>query len=385
MPSARADSQTASRDADEVKSQSAASNASSATKRKRGMEPKFYAVKTGHKPGVYSSWPDCQAQVKGFKGATFQSFPSQAEAEAFVNGSAEKARSSTPAKFYGVQHGRVPGVYTDWPSAQTQITGWTRPKYKAFATRAEAETFVKEGNGKNAGEAVANVAGDAEAAAANKAAAKKKQKTIAPVEEVDEGPYEPGTGPLPEDAEDGFDPRIWLNPETGKVEMKSEEQLNAKKKRPSSDTTGVLKIYTDGSSLGNGKLGAVAGVGVYFGPGDDRNISEPLVGSRQTNQRAELTALQRALDVAPLHRSVEIVSDSNYSINCVTIWFQTWRRNNWQTSAKKPVENKDLIEPLIARIEERERVGVKTTFTWVKGHAKDGGNIAADTLAEYRD
>jgi ribonuclease HI len=36
--------------------------------------------------------------------------------------------------------------------------------------------------------------------------------------------------------------------------------------------SGPLKIYTDGSSLGNGKLGAVAGVGVYFGPNDPRYL-----------------------------------------------------------------------------------------------------------------
>lgn len=46
-----------------------ASNASSGTKRKRGMDKKFYAVRTGYKPGVYSTYADCLAQVKGFKKA----------------------------------------------------------------------------------------------------------------------------------------------------------------------------------------------------------------------------------------------------------------------------------------------------------------------------
>lgn len=39
------------------------------TKRKRG-EPKFYAVRVGHNPGVYHSWAECLEQVKGFKKAT---------------------------------------------------------------------------------------------------------------------------------------------------------------------------------------------------------------------------------------------------------------------------------------------------------------------------
>jgi hypothetical protein len=42
---------------------SASSNTSSA-KRKRSS-PKFYAVRVGRKPGIYQSWPDCEAQVKG--------------------------------------------------------------------------------------------------------------------------------------------------------------------------------------------------------------------------------------------------------------------------------------------------------------------------------
>lgn len=54
---------------EDVRSQTATSNASSGTKRKRSNEPKFYAVKTGRKPGVYSNYNDCLAQVKGFKSA----------------------------------------------------------------------------------------------------------------------------------------------------------------------------------------------------------------------------------------------------------------------------------------------------------------------------
>lgn len=54
---------------EELRSNVATSNASSGTKRKRAGEPRFYAVQAGRKPGVYSNWNDCLAQVKGFKGA----------------------------------------------------------------------------------------------------------------------------------------------------------------------------------------------------------------------------------------------------------------------------------------------------------------------------
>lgn len=112
-----------------------------------------------------------------------------------------------------------------------------------------------------------------------------------------------------------------------------------------------------------------------------RNVAEALPGARQTNQRAELTALKRALDITPLHRAVRIFSDSAYAIKCVTEWFVAWRRSDWKTSSKKPVENRDIIEEVLARIEEREAVGSRTIFEWCKGHNGELGNEEADRLA----
>ncbi|KAI9780503.1 MAG: hypothetical protein M1835_004475 [Candelina submexicana] len=399
------DSQTPIADSVSVKSASPTDTASSAgTKRKRTPEPKFYAVRVGHQPGLYNSWPECLAQVKGFRHADY--------AESFLAGRNPfidpSSRSFQSQKFYAVQSGRVPGVYTDWPSAQKQITGWKAPKHKSFVSRAEAEKFVRVGgsngqNGQNGGasgngivpeHSVAGKANTLETSNVpmSKVPTSKKVKKSNPTDingsssttiadEVAE-PTEPGTGPLPSGAIDGFDPRIVLDPESGEVVFKSDEQkalvkLKSKGEKP----TGMLRIYTDGSSLGNGALGAKAGVGVYFGPDDARNISEPLPGPRQTNQRAELTAVSRALDIAPRHRDVAIFTDSKYAIDCVTVWFINWRRNKWITAAGKPVENKDLVEGILSKIEERNALKVQTKFQWIKGHANDPGNVAADTLA----
>lgn len=112
-----------------------------------------------------------------------------------------------------------------------------------------------------------------------------------------------------------------------------------------------------------------------------RNVSEALRGTRQTNQRAELTAIVRALDIAPLNRDVTICTDSRYSIDCVTDWYKNWVRNKWMSAKNKPVENKDLIMDIRQKIDERERLRSSTHFVWVKGHANDEGNTAADRLA----
>lgn len=46
---------------------------------------KFYAVRVGTKPGVYNTWAECQKYTKGVSGASFKSFLTYEEAEAFVN------------------------------------------------------------------------------------------------------------------------------------------------------------------------------------------------------------------------------------------------------------------------------------------------------------
>ena len=49
------------------------------------MALKFYAIKNGRKPGIYTNWPQAQAQVKGFSGAKYKSFPTKEEALAYLN------------------------------------------------------------------------------------------------------------------------------------------------------------------------------------------------------------------------------------------------------------------------------------------------------------
>jgi ribonuclease HI len=384
---------------------------SAGTKRKReskAAQLKFYAVRIGKTPGIYHSWPDCLEQVKGFPKAVFKSFTSLTEAESFLNNAESVTAVGKATKFYGVQSGRVPGVYTSWPDVLEQIRGWKAPKHRGFKTRHEAEQFVAEGQNNPMADIPLDSVEIGDGPAAKKSKTMKGKKTGikdegSPAPFIDPADFAPGEGPLPEDAEDGFDSSIILDQTTGEPRYKTaEERARVKPQavRPAKDS--FVKIYTDGSSLGNGQLGAVGGVGVYFGPGDGRNLSEALTGTRQTNQRAELTALQRALELAPRDRKIVIYSDSNYAINCVTIWFQKWRTNNWQNSAGKAVENKDLVIKVVETLEDRyrmnrhrvddeddesngeghwERGPASVKFVWVKGHAKDEGNNAADQLA----
>lgn len=51
-------------------------------------------------------------------------------------------------KFYAVRKGRVPGIYTTWDEAKAQVTGFSGAAYKSFAVYEEAEAFMREDRGK---------------------------------------------------------------------------------------------------------------------------------------------------------------------------------------------------------------------------------------------
>ncbi|KAG0648058.1 Ribonuclease H [Hyphodiscus hymeniophilus] len=289
-------------------------------------ETKYYAVRAGKTPGVYTTWEECQNNTFGFKGAAYKSFTNEQEARDFVAGKVNRrALKSTGDKFYGVAVGHHPGVYEDWADASEEIKGVKGPKYKKFATKAEAEEFVRTG-----GKSSTVLKADAEGPKAKKA-------------------------------------------KTG-VESASSRPVNSSKVK-------TVVVHTDGSSRGNGRQGAFAGVGVYFGEDDPRNVSERLEGDLQTNQRAELTAVQRALEIVPKGKNIQIVTDSNYTINCCEVWYKGWQKNGWKTSNGGPVLNKDLVVTIRDLIDERDENGAVTSFEWIKGHSGNLGNVAADTLA----
>lgn len=59
---------------------------------------KFYVVWEGHQPGIYTSWADCQLQIKGFPKAKYKSFPTQTEAEEAFSGLYEDYKGKNVAK-----------------------------------------------------------------------------------------------------------------------------------------------------------------------------------------------------------------------------------------------------------------------------------------------
>lgn len=149
-------------------------------------------------------------------------------------------------------------------------------------------------------------------------------------------------------------------------------------------TPGLVRIYTDGSCVGNGKHISFAGVGVFYGPDDPRNVSQVLTEGKPSNQNAELQALFLATGEADRMLrcgeadKVVIYTDSQYGINCATTWYRTWTRNGWMTSAGHPVAHRGWIEPIALRLDLwRGRLVLEK----IKAHVGLYGNEQADDLA----
>jgi|TARA_B110000971_G_C20006550_1_gene499426 ribonuclease HI len=92
----------------------------------------------------------------------------------------------------------------------------------------------------------------------------------------------------------------------------------------------TLTVFTDGACSNNGKPGAKAGLGVYFGEGDKRNTSKRIIG-RQTNNTAELSAIIEVFEILKNEMDKEIIiySDSKVAIGWVTSTGDKYSKKLW--------------------------------------------------------
>jgi ribonuclease HI len=229
--------------------------------------------------------------------------------------------------FYTIVKGRVPGVYTQWSGAggaEEQVKGFPGAVFKGFATRAEAETYLRSGG---------------------------KDLPSAP------NPHPqlesmPAPAPKP----------------VGKPSSAYQDELNA----------GKVIIFTDGASTGNPGPGGYGAVLLF-----DKGRKELSAGfSCTTNNRMELLACIMALRELNRPAPVIIFSDSRYVVNAVEKgWAKRWRKNGWMRlpdEAGRPqrAENSDLWEEMLGLLERQP-----VEFRWVKGHASNPENERCDQLA----
>ena len=135
----------------------------------------------------------------------------------------------------------------------------------------------------------------------------------------------------------------------------------------------MIEIYTDGSCLenpGNGGWAAIINI--------NGNITK-ISGSEKntTNNRMELMAPINALKDLKSQEEINIFTDSQYVKLGITEWINSWVKNNWQTSKKEEVKNKDLWTELY-----RLNNSLNVKWNWIKAHAGNPLNEEVDLLAK---
>ena len=122
----------------------------------------------------------------------------------------------------------------------------------------------------------------------------------------------------------------------------------------------MIKIYTDGSCIGNPGKGGWAAIILSDGKKTEIKGSE----KDTTNNQMELLAPIKAL------------KDSKYVKSGITEWIYNWKKNGWKTTNKKDVSNKELWTELDLLNNEFE-----ISWNWVKAHSTDELNNEVDLLA----
>ena len=135
----------------------------------------------------------------------------------------------------------------------------------------------------------------------------------------------------------------------------------------------MIEIYTDGSCLdnpGNGGWAAIIKM--------NENIKK-ISGSEKntTNNRMELMATINALKSINSNEEINIYTDSQYVKLGITEWINTWVKNNWKTSKKEDVKNKDLWTELY-----NLNKTLEVKWIWIKAHAGNPLNEEVDLLAK---
>lgn len=139
-----------------------------------------------------------------------------------------------------------------------------------------------------------------------------------------------------------------------------------------------VAIYCDGGCVPNpGKSGS--GVAVYY-DGKLHELWYGLYNDYGTNNTAELNALHESLRIAEkestLGNDVEILCDSMYAINCISVWAVGWEKKGW-TKKGGAIKNLEIIKDSYALY---NTLKSKIKLSHIKAHNGTEGNELADRM-----
>lgn len=357
---------------------------------------KYYVVKVGYNPGYYTNFADAQLQIQGYSGAQWRGFNNRQDAIDYYEGRAP-AKAKSPAKRAAPQTAFIGGIQV--------VESQPQAKHQVQSCRVQAELDAKT---KELAQVKKKLEEKTEAFAATHAELERKNLDLFVVKRelkqalsfmeldvqctklwyvyedsiYDDWKYVQEDGCKPDSVSTVYTFKEALT----QIKRRSHSRYTSKFRQDLHHATDlgqtVYEIYTDGACSRNGKPGAAAGIGLYYGPYNRMNLSEPLPGSIQTNQRAELAAILRAyMSIVKMKNGMryKIYTDSAYAIDCVTKWYKTWRNNGWRNSNGCAVSNRDLIEKILDLKE--ATICASVSLEKVEAHGSNEGNNMADKLA----
>ena len=235
-----------------------------------------------------------------------------------------------PKKYYVVWAGRETGVFTSWADTSRQVNGFSQAKFKSFKTRREAEAAYAAGWSKS-----------------REIETKRKSNTSKKPQST--------------------------------VRADSASSLEA---LAGSASRFDIQIFCDGACEPNpGEAGS--GVAVYR-EGALAELWYGLYNNQGTNNSAELNAFYQALVMAregiENGKEVAVLSDSQYSIKCITDWAFSWQKKGWKRKKPGDIKNLEIIK---SAHELYLSIRKDVVVSHVSAHIGIEGNELADRMAVY--
>ena len=106
-------------------------------------------------------------------------------------------------------------------------------------------------------------------------------------------------------------------------------------------------------------------------------VDRDVAAKRKYKKTKEDTKNKKQEEKQPSKKHIRIFTDSTYVKEGITVWINSWEKNNWKTADKKNVKNVDLWKKLKELIQSN-----RIEWNWVKGHSDDPMNDLADKLAK---
>lgn len=240
-------------------------------------------------------------------------------------------------KFYVIWKGAKTGIFTTWPEVQQHTAGRSDAQYMGFESKSAAEqafasTYTK--------------------ALMKRSLSKKGSTSTAPTSN-----HKASAKP-------------------------SNKRTGATATTISPNGPSDIEIYCDGACSPNpGKSGT--GLAVYE-QGEVTSLYYGLYQANGTNNTAELNGLLSSFQIAQHfidkdnEQTICILSDSKYSIDCITKWAKGWQAKGWTRGKGEEIKNLALVQQCYALY---KTIHTKISIRHVKGHANIEGNELSDRMA----